>query len=139
MMRKERDEMENQESRQPLDGAARTAVRLARMERLEKGWYNGEGQPIPKRSIETATKMLNDMPDLAKVVNIYPNVEGHIEMEFKVGDWDYSIEFYKDGCIGLWGVDLASDDEMREEIYGGLTDALYFDVWKILYRFTPNC
>ena len=79
---------------------------------LEEGWLDGHGQPIVEPVREQAKLFLQTTVPLPVIYATAPTEKGNILLEFKIGGWDYGIEFLRDGSFELFGVEIDGPEEM---------------------------
>jgi len=93
----------------PLD----IETRLEELSLLENGWLNGKGKALNKHK----TKLVNEYfyrfySDSLPLPYLYPTAEGGLQAEWKIKDWDISLEIDLDKISAeLHAFNLQSDEE----------------------------
>ena len=93
--------------------------RLEELERLEDGWLDGEGRALDKKGIRWFAEMFErSFPDDLPLPYVYPTVEGNIQLEWTLGNYELSLEVDLINHRGEWqAVNVETDEEEYYELH----------------------
>ena len=77
------------------------------------GWGSGYGKAPGHQGLDwLADRFVSEYPDDLPLPRAYPTPEGGVELEWRIGRYDISLEVDIEGHVGEWNwVDLNSEDE----------------------------
>jgi len=112
-----------------LDDPHAEAVALAK-ERLEsfshlsEGWHDGHGQKIDRKAINAALGFIVATRSTGADFRVFPSETGGVLVDATVAQWEYSIEFDKDGAPEMYGVEIANGWEMIPQKFPDIDSAI---------------
>ncbi len=104
--------------------------RLHELGQLEKGWHDGRGNPLDETGLSWLEEsFLNNYDDAGLPLPwLYPTIEGNVQAEWTIGDWEVSLEVRLNDKHGEYqAVNMDSGQQVDEEF--DLTKA---ESWKSL-------
>jgi hypothetical protein len=105
-------------SKSTLGSTARTAedliARLEELSALRDGHCDGHGSAIRSECVNEARNFINRYPIIQSKISIYPMMNGGIDIEFEVNNWDVTISIRPDKIINVNGVKINGPDDFFE-------------------------
>lgn len=101
---------------------------IVKLRNLSSGWLDGEGSEISQAAVKIARSVLDQRPDLAGGLGIFPTPEGGINLEFVRNGWDFSIEVLPTGLIEFYGVEVEGDGSLDPVLFDGANEALLVEL-----------
>jgi hypothetical protein len=91
--------------------------RLAELRSMQDGWLDGQGTPPAERVIMLLDEIAEDLaePDLPRV-RVYPTPEAGVQLEWRVGSVEYSVEIRQDMSVYMVQVDTQSSETNEREV-----------------------
>lgn len=94
-----------------IAGLDRCGRRIAALSAISDGWHDGGGNAPTHLAVTAALCFLAGNRPLAEHFSIFPTDAGGVLFEFVKEGWDYSVEFWPDGRMETYGVEIDGEGE----------------------------
>lgn len=109
------------------DEALSTALeRLEELKKLQKGWLDGEGEPLSVKATALAESFVKVTRNFAHLYRIFPTEEGGVLIDLNRNGWLYSVEFGGDDEIEMRGSDIKGEEWMETSEFPDVDSLIEF-------------